>query len=319
MSNNDYLNDLRNNLIDSLKILIEHFQDENTDAYEFYPEKIDPLNQSILELLNNFNFETLNNISNQLGFRRLFPLLEMAEKSRELENTIIIKVNTIIDSYEVWRINQDELITISERYKAILRKYSLEGIFRKGIELSDDIALSSIAYNKGGRTIYKYIYDVTIGWLHEDVIRIWFEGIINEINNIRNLSIQQTAHDSDRVFKFKRKNQNITGEPDFIISLEKDEIKISFHLEVQHVSDRSRKKRKNLIQVPSHRISQSQNYGRNYLIVIPYINNRGMMESVCLKQGPLEGNEENQNYIEGEFINPNECTEFILEFIDSLV
>ena len=107
LSNNDYLNDLRNDLIESLKILIEHFQDENTDAYEFYPEKIDPLNQSIIELRNNFNIETLNKVSNQLGFRRLFPLLEMAEKSRELENTIIKKVLSLIHARVSLVINED--------------------------------------------------------------------------------------------------------------------------------------------------------------------------------------------------------------------
>ncbi|MHA1284110.1 MAG: hypothetical protein ACTSQP_16550 [Promethearchaeota archaeon] len=318
MLENNYIEEIRKDLISCLRCFLLHISNKNTEAHEFYPKYIDLIKKSIEKLNQDFNLEILLEVCNLLKFKRIFPLLELSEKLKELNVALFGKIDNIVRSYEKWKINRRKLDRISKKYKLNLIKNTIESIFRKGIVQSDDKAYPSIIYHKRGRTIYKYIYDVSIGWLHEDIIKIWFKQILCNMENIELISIQQNAHDSNRVFKFSTKSQIISGEPDYTIRIRKNRTIIEFKLEIQHVSDKSRKKTKDLIEIPRHRISESKNY-HNYILIIPYIDNNDKMQSICIKMGPLRCYEKNgKYYIEGVFFTPKKSIEIIKEIINSL-
>ena len=55
MFDNSYLNNIRNDLLESLQLLIDHINNNNTDAYEFHSDRIEHLTQAISLIRNNFN------------------------------------------------------------------------------------------------------------------------------------------------------------------------------------------------------------------------------------------------------------------------
>jgi len=312
------INQLKEDLLNSLSILLEHIEDKNTDAHkDFFPEKINEIKEAIESIKSqNLEISLLEKVSKILNFKRLFPLLELAEKSVELENTIIKKQLSLKDSYGKWGIDDSLLEEIFKKHKLIVTKYVLEGIFRKGLVSTDKEAWSPIMYNMGGRIIYDYIYAVTGGWFHEDIIKLWFENRLKEIDNLNIVSIKQTAHDSNRVFKYKKEKQNITGEPDFLIEVEINKKPLRFFLEIQHVTDASIKKRDNLIQVPSHRVRESKKHGDKYIFIVPYVDSEGRASKVAVIPGPLE--ETKENYIKGYFVHPSEAINTIKKFLEEI-
>lgn len=314
----NYLFDIKEDLVKSLNLLIEHIKDENTDAHkDFFPSKIKPLKSAVSKLkIKQLNLEILTEISSFLGFKRIFPLIEMSEKIKELEDTVLKRQESIVNSYRKWGIDQKELDEILIKHKLLLIRFVLEGIFRKGLVETDRLAWAPIMYNMGGRIIYEYIFAVTHGWLHEDIIKLWFVNCLMKIKNFKLISMEQDAHDSDRIFKYKKEKQNISGEPDFLVKGKFNGKIVSFYLEVQHVTKRSRKVKTNLVQVPSHRVKESKKYGEKYLFIVPYITEEDKAFSVAVISGPLK--EVKENYIEGHFVNPNTAISLIEDVIKKL-
>ncbi len=281
----------------SLEQLKKHIEDTNTDFHDhFYPEKKEQLKKSIEKLDNNkeLDFRTLSEISEILNFKRMSPALELAEKKFEMEQNVSSRLEEIIYSYESWGIEENTLSQLNQQYQEILLNSVYEGLFRKGIKKSDREAWSSIKFNKGGRTLYKYIFDVVKGWPQEDLCAIWAEEVLN--SSFPEVEVLKEAHDSERVFKYSKKGQSISGEPDLLIDVAGTKVA----LEVQHVTKNSRVKTKNLIRVPSHRIEESKKWGKNYILLIPYVEDDQVTKRAAIFHGPLE-EADRDDYIEGEF------------------
>ena len=162
---------------------------------------------------------------------------------------------------------------------------------------TDKNAWPDIMYNQGGRTLYDYISAVSTGWIHEDLIKQWIEKVLHAYC----AKVSLNAHDNERVFKFTKKGRQIVGTPDLHVEGVKNEVHFEFQIEVQHVTNNSRKKTKNLIQVPSHRVAASKRAGSLYLLVVPYVDKKGEATSVAILPAPLEV--VGENYVAGSFLS----------------
>lgn len=274
----------------ALEGLLEHIKDERTDAHwDFYPSKIEPI-EKCMEMIKNskeMDFQEMVTMSEILGFSRVFPLLELAEIEVELRKTVLKKQSEMIASYEKWGLNNETLSEIKKKYAGILKKSVWEGVFRKGISISESEAWKPIIYNKGGRTVYEYIDAVITGWMHEDVISQWFFEKLGSIRGVRSILVTGDAHDKDRIFKYKKLGKAITGEPDYKVELMLNGNKKTFVAEIQHVTNRSIKKRKGLVQVPGHRVKESKKWRNGYLFIVPYVNENSV-EKIAIIPGPLK-------------------------------
>lgn len=306
-------NTLNDELKYSLEQLKKHIEDTNTDFHnQFYPEKKDQIKKSIEKLENNneLDFRTLSEVSDILNFKRMSPALELAEKKFEMEQNVSSRLENIIYSYGNWGIEENRLSQMNEKYQEILLNSVYEGLFRKGIKKSDREAWSSIKFNKGGRTLYKYIFDVVKGWPHEDLCAIWAEEVLK--SSFPEAKVLKEAHDSERVFKYSKKGQSISGEPDLQIDIEGTRVA----LEIQHVTKNSRVKTKNLIRVPSHRIEESKKWGENYILLIPYVEDDQVTNRAAIFHGPLEESDR-EDHIKGEFYPLEEVEEKLIDMTNN--
>jgi len=299
---------LQRSLDSSLRKLASHIEKDCTDAHkDYYPSKVRDLRDALKILQEAPSLEILNEVKSNLGFKRLFPLVELAEKPLELEDSIYKDLEAVCDSYvNVWRVKEDEAKEKLREYKENVQGYVLEGIFRKGLSETDNEAWRSIRYNKGGRTIYKYIYDITKGWLHEDLFYAWLKEKLDSFEIDLDIELIKSAHDAERVFKYSKKGQNISGEPDFRLELREDSFEETVFLEVQHVTDRTRRKRKGLIQVPGHRVETSRFFEERYILVAPYLTKENEVPKVSVNPAPLNPSSKDGFVQARSFVDPPE-------------
>lgn len=316
MEDKSYFDNLIKKIIVSLKITRAAIENPNTDAHvDYYPEMLESIDKTISFL--EFPNSTLDHIygaSKLLKFNRFFPLVEMGEKFDELEAAVFPSQKKSIESYEDWGIPKDFLYKTFSDYKNSVYTSVFEGLYRKGLSKTDRDAWSSIFYTMGGRTIYDYVNSVTVGWTHEDLILKWFSIELGKINKLKLISLEKTAHDSDRIFRYKKKRP-ITGEPDFYVKVLYMDKLISFHVEVQHATKDTFLKRSNKLKVPKHRVSTSTKYNNYYILIAPYLDD-GKVTRIALIPAPLK--EVKKEFIEAHLLKQEWVNHMLTSFLDSL-
>lgn len=309
---------LKMDIVEALSILRQQVENPLTDAHlDFFPAKRDSINETINFLQSNeLSLENLETATTILGFKRFFPLLEMAEKLMEMEENVFPSQKKQAHSYSKIGVPTEHIENLLKSHNRILQCAVMEGIFRKGLCKTDREAWSGILYNMGGRILYDYINSIIRGWLHEDLVSKWLEDEIKKNQAYSDVRIERKAHDSNRIFKYKKKSRPISGEPDLVCCLKKGDKGIKFFVEIQHLTEKTIKKRDRLILVPAHRVKVSEEYGRRYIFIAPCIL-KAELSLFCILEGPLI--EKKKGYVQGQFFNLDNASDTIMAFIESLL
>ncbi len=206
MNDKNFL-ELKNAIAKSLKLLRLQIDNPLSDAHaDFFPSVPSSIEKA-LSLLDSseLTLETIEKIKVILGFEKIFPLIEMAEKLEELEETVFSTQKSEAYSYTKIGVPIEYIESSLEEKKLILQMSMMEGLFRKGVSKTDREAWSGIYYNMSGRTLYDYIHSIVNGWLHKDLICKWLEDEIKKEKEYKDIVIKRSDQNSLRIFRYKKK------------------------------------------------------------------------------------------------------------------
>lgn len=321
-------------IVSSLDLLINAISDNKIELGTVDRDivrKLEDAKRKLL-LLKKLDFNTLAEVKEILKFKRFYPILEIGDKDKDIEDFWTIPLREIGKLFfQKWNLKESEVMRIVENYEVVLKLGFLEAIMRKGLENSESDVIRGIRFNLGrGRLLEEYMLNLVVGWLVEDLVKNWFETKVllplKEAGKIKDFKIEYGAHDQERVIKFS--GGEITGEPDFrlVLELPSGERKI-ISLEVQRIK-KSYTGERNIfgevkMQVPGHRKSVEEKVlasGEIFLMILVEVE-KGLVGLALNpnERGKIEERKQ-YSYVWGQvFESSDEGVKKVIEFFEKEV
>jgi hypothetical protein len=261
-----------------------------------------------LENAESLNYEVCTVLASNLGFRRMYPLFELVDKTIHIEEQFLPELDRETRRLEAWGISPDEIAVVLKEYPGIVKNAFYELVFRKAVSETEVDAIRGIRYSMGNRFAEEYFYNLIKGWPYEDIVARWLDKKLSALQSVTTVQRKNLAHDQDRVVRFRRRP---TGEANFVVTLTLEgEKTLWFYLEVQTATERTVRTRTMEVQVPEHRISQSrQAGGGKYLIVFPFKSGEdlsGASDTVAFVVDPHKccREERDKTLVKAQFLSP---------------
>jgi len=261
-----------------------------------------------LEDVEGLSYEVCKTVSSNLGFKRIYPLFELIDKTIHIEEQFLPELDKETRRLEAWDISPDEIEGVLKNYPSIVKNAFYELAFRKAVSKTEVDAIRGIRYSMGNRFAEEYFYNLIKGWPFEDLVSQWLCEKLSTVESVTNAQRQSLAHDQDRVVRFRKRP---TGEADFLVALTLRGGKmLRFYLEVQTATERTVRRRTMETEVPAHRIVQSREAGGGkYLIVFPYKSSEdlsGESDQVALVVDPHDHYrvERGKTFVKTNFLSP---------------
>lgn len=261
-----------------------------------------------LENAESLTYEVCKTLSSNLGFRRMYPLFELIDKTIYIEKQFLPELDRETRRLEAWGISPNEIEEVLKEYPRIVKNAFYELVFRKAVSETEVDAIKGIRYSMGNRFVEEYFYNLIKGWPFEDLVAQWLCGKLSILESVITIQRQSLAHDQDRVVRFRRRP---SGEADFLVTFTLQSGKmIQFYLEVQTATERTVRRRTMETEVPAHRIVQSREArGGKYLIVFPYKSSEdlsGASDKVAFVVEPHDHyrEERGKTFVKTNFLSP---------------
>lgn len=259
-----------------------------------------------LENAESLSYEVCTVLASNLGFRRMYPLFELVDKTIHIEEQFLPELDKETRRLEAWGVSPDEIEEVLKEYPCIVKNAFYELVFRKAVSETEVDAIRGIRYSMGNRFAEEYFYNLIKGWPYEDLMARWLDKKLSALESVTAVQRQNLAHDQDRVVRFRRRP---TGEANFVVTLTlQGGNTLWFYLEVQTATERTVRRR--MVEVPEHRITQSREAGGGkYLIVFPFKSSEdlsGASDEVAFVVDPHDcyREERGRTFVKANFLSP---------------
>lgn len=261
-----------------------------------------------LENAESITYEVCMVLASNLGFRRMYPLFELVDKTIHIEEQFLPELDKETRRLEAWGVSPDEIEAVLKEYPGIVKNAFYELVFRKAVSETEVDAIRSIRWSMGNRFAEEYFYNLIKGWPYEDLVARWLDEKLSTLQSITTVQRQNLAHDQDRVVRFRR---SPTGEANFVVTLALQSGRtLWFYLEVQTATERTVRRRTMEVEVPEHRITQSRKAGGGkYLMVFPFKSSEdlsGASDQAAFVVDPHDHyrEERGRTFVKANFLSP---------------
>jgi len=261
-----------------------------------------------LENAENLTYEVCTVLASNLGFRRIYPLFELVDKTIHIEERFLPELDKETRRLEAWGVSPDEIEEVLKGYPCIVKNAFYELVFRKAVGETEVDAIKGIRYSMGNRFAEEYFYNLIKGWPYEDLVGRWLDKKLSVLQSVATVQRKNLAHDQDRVVRFQRRP---TGEANFVVTLTlQGGRSLSFYLEVQTATERTVRTRTMEAEVPGHRITQSRETGGGkYLMIFPFKSSEdlsGASDKVAFVVDPHDcyREEKGKTFVKANFLSP---------------